>query len=212
MTDSERRKRGEELGSQKRELEQAPLELRKAAQVLTIGALFPFYYGVKFAVTAIPPTGNLDGFAQWAEGSGAFPFLAFFVAKALAMAGGWVQLQGYQGATGEVTTGIGASLGKAHKMAPVGAAAVLWLLALLIGIDQGTVGDCSRHHTLLLQCCKDLQGLLWLRALPTGADQGSVDNCIGDSTLLLHRREGKEGSLWLLALFTGADQGAVTDC
>ena len=133
-----RRKRGEELGSQKRELEQAPLELRKAAQVLTIGALFPFYYGVKFAVTAIPPTGNLDGFAQWAEGSGAFPFLAFFVAKALAMAGGWVQLQGYQGATGEVTTGIGASLGKAHKMAPVGAAAVLWLLALLI--PMGALG------------------------------------------------------------------------
>ena len=133
-----RRKRGEELGSQKRELEQAPLELRKAAQVLTIGALFPFYYGVKFAVTAIPPTGNLDGFAQWAEGSGAFPFLAFLVAKALAMAGGWVQLQGYQGAAGEVTSGIGASLGKAHKMAPVGAAAVLWLLALLI--PMGALG------------------------------------------------------------------------
>ena len=133
-----RRKRGEELGSQKRELEQAPLELRKAAQVLTIGAFFPFYYGVKFAVTAIPPTGNLDGFAQWAENSGAFPFLPFFMAKLAAMAGGWVLLQGYKGATGEVTTGIGAKLGKAHKMAPMGMAAVWWLLALLI--PMGALG------------------------------------------------------------------------
>lgn len=133
-----RRKRGEEVGSQKRELEQAPLELRKAAQVLTIGALFPFYYGVKFAVTAIQPEGNMDGFAQWAEGSGAFPFAAFFLAKALAMAGGWVQLEGYKGAAGEVTKGIGQTLGKAHKLAPVGAAAVLWILALLI--PMGALG------------------------------------------------------------------------
>lgn len=133
-----RRKRGEEVGSQKRDLEQAPLELRKAAQVLTIGALFPFYYGVKFAVTAIQPEGNLDGFAQWAENSGAFPFAAFFLAKALAMAGGWVQLEGYKGAAGEVTKGIGLTLGKAHKLAPVGAAAVLWILALLI--PMGALG------------------------------------------------------------------------
>lgn len=59
---------------EKRELEQAPILLRKASLILLIGALFPFFAALQ------------DDFGAWG---------AWAIAKVLALAAGWIFHQGY---------------------------------------------------------------------------------------------------------------------
>ncbi len=46
--------------SQKRELEQAPLMLRKASWILVAGAMFPFFSALRYAAAAVNKHGGLS--------------------------------------------------------------------------------------------------------------------------------------------------------
>tara|TARA_R110002126_G_scaffold10067_9_gene45067 strand:+ start:1572 stop:2537 length:966 start_codon:yes stop_codon:yes gene_type:complete len=114
---------------QKRELEQAPLELRKAAQVLLWGSLLPFLYGVNVSATAVKDSSS--GFMEWVKGApGKFPFLLFVGSKAIVLLGCWVFHEGYQATHGGKHKSPIASLAKAHKMVTPVLASLIWIAAI----------------------------------------------------------------------------------
>ncbi len=108
----------------KRELEQAPLELRKAAQILLAGSLLPFYVGLSFA------TAGAAADFRWI-GEQNFPWGVFLGAKALALLGGYIFHEGYKATHGGEEKGPIAGLAKAHAMAPMILAGVIWIFALI---------------------------------------------------------------------------------
>jgi hypothetical protein len=115
---------------QKRELEQAPLELRKAAQVLLWGSLLPFLYGVNYSVTAIKNSGS--NWTSWVKGAeGKFPFLLFVGTKAIVLLGCWIFHEGYQATHGGKHKSPIASLAKSHKMMTPILACLIWGAAIV---------------------------------------------------------------------------------
>ena len=81
MTDTQATEASEKAGTNPRETEQTPVMLRKASQLLLIGALFPFYTGVKYASTAAQDAGGDTMGFDWAT---------LILAKLLVLVGGWV--------------------------------------------------------------------------------------------------------------------------
>lgn len=87
-----------EAGLQKRQLEQAPIILRKAAKIVLIGSLLPWLVGPK-------------------AGAASVDWLTLYGAKALALLAGFVFHQAYMATHGGKAWGFLDHLAKAHKMA-----------------------------------------------------------------------------------------------
>jgi len=98
----------------KRELEQAPLMLRKASVVLMCGAALPW-------MTSITTAGNM-------------PWASWFAAWALTFVAGWLLLDGTKARYGAKASGISKALAGAHPMGPVGAALAVFLGAAIISL------------------------------------------------------------------------------
>ncbi len=101
----------------KRDLEQAPLLLRKASVVLMCGAALPW-------MTAILTKGNM-------------PWKAWFASWALTLLAGWLLLDGAKARFGAKSSGISRALVKSHALAPVGAAMALFVAAVVICLSTG---------------------------------------------------------------------------
>ncbi|TDJ68043.1 MAG: hypothetical protein E2O39_13730 [Planctomycetota bacterium] len=85
-------------GLQKRQLEQAPIILRKAAKIVLIGSLLPWLVGPKAGTVPV----------DW---------LTLYGAKALALLAGWVFHQAFMATHGGKAWGFLDHLSKAHKLA-----------------------------------------------------------------------------------------------
>ena len=85
-------------GLKKRQLEQAPIILRKAAKIVLIGSLLPWLVGPKAGTVPV----------DW---------LTLYGAKALALLAGWVFHQAFMATHGGKAWGFLDHLSKAHKMA-----------------------------------------------------------------------------------------------
>ncbi|MEL6714144.1 MAG: hypothetical protein AAFP86_10235 [Planctomycetota bacterium] len=97
-TESRRRARGDEPEApQKRELETAPLLLRKASLILLIGSLFPWLTGLNFGAE--------------------MPWAAWGVGVACALAGGWIMLESAKVNAGIGGSGAVAPIANAHPLA-----------------------------------------------------------------------------------------------
>ncbi|MEM1449323.1 MAG: hypothetical protein AAF957_02940 [Planctomycetota bacterium] len=101
----------------KRELEQAPLLLRKASVILMAGAVLPW-------MTSISTKGNMP-FAMW---------LAGVVLTGLA---GWVLFDAANARAGAKANGISKKLVEAHPMAAAGASLVLFIGAVACAFSAG---------------------------------------------------------------------------
>ena len=109
----------------KRELEQAPIELRKAAQILLYGSILPIYMGLSFA------TADASADFEWV-GKAMFPWGIFFGAKILALLGGYIFHEGYKATHGGEEKGPIAKLAKTHNLAPMIMALVIWGVAIFV--------------------------------------------------------------------------------
>jgi len=107
---------------QARELEQAPLLLRKASKILLAGALFPYFVALKTT-----PVGEI-------------PWGILFGAKAVALLAAFVFHEGYKATHGGKTDGPIAKLAAAHKVAVPVVAGVLGVLAFVLLTQAAQVG------------------------------------------------------------------------
>lgn len=98
----------------KRELEQAPLMLRKASVVLMCGAALPW-------MTSIETAGHM-------------PWPSWFGAWVLTFIAGWLLLDGTKARYGAKANGISKALAGAHPMGPAGAAVAVFLGAVIISL------------------------------------------------------------------------------
>ena len=101
----------------KRELEQAPLLLRKASVVLMCGAALPW-------MTAIMTKGHM-------------PWASWFGSWALTFVAGWLLLDGAKARFGAKCSGISKALFKANALAPAGAALVIFVAAVVVCFSTG---------------------------------------------------------------------------
>ncbi len=108
--------------SQKRELEQAPLMLRKASWILVIGALFPFFTALRYAAAAINEAGGLTMGFDWKT---------WTIVKLLVVAGGWVAYECSMVRHGDKPKSALAGLANAHAKAGIGVASLLWIGAIV---------------------------------------------------------------------------------
>ncbi|MFT5048950.1 MAG: hypothetical protein ACI8QZ_000337 [Chlamydiales bacterium] len=120
---------------QARELEQAPLLLRKASKILLAGALFPYFVALKATPLAEIPWGILIG------------------AKAVALLAAFVFHEGFKATHGGKTDGPIAKLASAHKVAVPVVAGVLALLAFGV-LSQAT------HESFLAPAAGEVLTLL----------------------------------------------------
>jgi hypothetical protein len=111
---------------EKRELEEAPLKLRTAAKILLVGALFPFYSAVSYALEA-----NGANFQRWDDDAGGFPWGLMLGAKVVAGVGCWLFHEGYQATHGGKHKSPVASFAKLHPMAVPVIASLFWLAAIV---------------------------------------------------------------------------------
>ncbi|MCP5023856.1 MAG: hypothetical protein GY930_19085 [bacterium] len=107
---------------QKRELEQAPLMLRKASWILVAGAMFPFFTALQYASAAVHKAG---GDTQ------SFDWKTWAIIKVLVVIGGWVAYESSLARSGDKPKSVLMGLGKAHAKAGVGVAAIFWIGALV---------------------------------------------------------------------------------
>ncbi|HPF14114.1 MAG: hypothetical protein H6829_03460 [Planctomycetes bacterium] len=114
--------RSRQQDSAKRELETAPLMLRKASYILLAGALLPFFSGLMYAANAKHEVGDLTQ---------AFDWKTLIIAKALVLLGGWVLYECVQVRAGTKPKSVLAGLAKVHSMAGLGVALLLWIGALV---------------------------------------------------------------------------------
>ncbi len=125
--------------SQKRELEQAPLMLRKASWILVIGALFPFFSALRYSAAAINKVGELTN---------AFDWKTWAIVKVLVVAGGWVAYECSLARSGDKPKSILMGLGKAHAKAGIGVASLLWIGAIvLLFMGSGVYVEISPSKT-----------------------------------------------------------------
>ena len=101
----------------KRELEQAPLLLRKSSVILMCGGALPW-------LTSISTQGNMP-WPQW------------FGAWALTLVAGWLLLDGAKAKAGDKASGISVALAGAHPMGPMGASLLLFVVAAVISVTTG---------------------------------------------------------------------------
>lgn len=114
------RRSGRQIG-EKRELEQAPLMLRKAAKILLIGAIFPFFSAIKYATSGDVVSGD------------SFPWGVVLGAKAVALAGCWLFHQGYMATHGgKAQNDAIDKMAKSHHMVMPILAVVFWVASLAI--------------------------------------------------------------------------------
>lgn len=116
---------------EKRQLEQAPLLLRKAATIVGIGAAFPFFSAL--------------------DENNAIPWGPLMGAKALACLAGYILHQGYMANHGGKAMPAIASLSKANKMVPGLLAGLAALCALIVAFQCPHAGySIGEVSTLLL--------------------------------------------------------------
>ncbi len=108
----------------KRELEQAPIMLRKASVILLIGALLPFFSGLIYASKAKFEVGELTK---------DFPWAMWLALKVAVLLGGWIAYECAQVRAGEKPKSVLAGLANAHPLAGKGLAGVIWI-ASLVGV------------------------------------------------------------------------------
>ncbi|MEM8709391.1 MAG: hypothetical protein AAGG01_00450 [Planctomycetota bacterium] len=109
---------------QRRELEQAPILLRKASLVLILGAILPW-------MTSISTMGNMP-WGPWA------------IAVGLTLIGGFAMLDANKAAAGIKSTGLGSALAGANPMAGTIVGLVLFVVACGVAWSMGNsffVGD-----------------------------------------------------------------------
>lgn len=106
----------------KRELEQAPLMLRKASWILVIGALFPFFSALRYAAAAINKVGDLTQ---------AFDWKTWFIIKLMVVLGGWIAYECSLVRSGDKPKSALSGLANAHAKAGVGVASLLWIGAIV---------------------------------------------------------------------------------
>ncbi|MBL4771116.1 MAG: hypothetical protein JKY61_08240 [Planctomycetes bacterium] len=107
----------------KRELEQAPLMLRKASWILVIGALFPFFSALRYASAAVNKVGDLTN---------AFDWKTWAIVKVLVVAGGWVAYECSLARSGDKPKSVLMGLAKAHAKAGIGVAGLFWIGAIVL--------------------------------------------------------------------------------
>jgi len=108
---SRRAAKGEAQGPQRRELEEAPQLVRKAATILTIGALFPW-------LTALSTQGHMP-WKFWAMGVG------------LTLFAGFVLMEGAKHRSGLPANGLVKPIVGAHPMAGTGFGLILFVAAIV---------------------------------------------------------------------------------
>ena len=101
----------------KRELEHAPLMLRKASVLLMCGAALPW-------MTSIETVGNM-------------PWKGWLGGGVLTLIAGWLLLDGAKARYGAKASGVSKALAGMHPMGPVGAAMALFLGAVIISLSTG---------------------------------------------------------------------------
>ena len=106
----------------KRELEQAPLMLRKASTILLIGALLPFFSGLKYAATAVNKANGTTTMA--------FDWKTLIIAKVLVLIGGWVLYECHKVRSGEKPQSPLAAVANAHSLAGLVVTSLFWIGAL----------------------------------------------------------------------------------
>jgi hypothetical protein len=107
----------------KREMEQAPLMLRKASWILVVGALFPFFSALRYAAAATNKVGDLTH---------AFDWKSWALIKVLVIAGGWIAYECSMFRSGDKPKSILAGLAGAHAKAGVGVASLFWIGAIVL--------------------------------------------------------------------------------
>ncbi|MCA9001547.1 MAG: hypothetical protein KDB61_06465 [Planctomycetes bacterium] len=122
--------RSSQAASGKRELEQAPLMLRKASWILVIGALFPFFSALRYAAAAINPVGELTMNFDWKS---------WAIIKALVVAGGWIAYESSLFRSGDKPKSVLAGLAGAHAKAGIGVASLFWIGAIVFLFAGGGV-------------------------------------------------------------------------
>jgi hypothetical protein len=115
---------------EKRELEQAPLLLRKAAVVVGIGAMFPFF-------TALDEAAGIT----WGPLMGA---------KGLALIAGWIFHQGYMATHGGKAAGFIKKMADGHKLVPAIIAGLAAIGAIVVAIDCAAAGRAIGEVSTLL--------------------------------------------------------------
>jgi len=101
----------------KRELEQAPLLLRKASVILMCGAALPW-------MTSIMTEGHM-------------PWLSWFSCWALTFLAGWVLLDGAKARFGAKASGLSKALVKATPLGPAVLAVALFITVVVISLSTG---------------------------------------------------------------------------
>ena len=117
---------------EKRELEQAPLMLRKASWILMVGALLPFFSGLKYAATAVDKVDEVQTFA--------FDWKTLMIAKALVLVGGWILYECHKVRSGEKPNSPLKALANAHPISGLIVASLLWIGALVAIYTVNSVG------------------------------------------------------------------------
>ncbi|MFT7679162.1 MAG: hypothetical protein ACI8QC_003162 [Planctomycetota bacterium] len=147
MTDTQATEASEKAGTNPRETEQTPVMLRKASQLLLIGALFPFYTGVKYATTAVMEAGDKTM---------AFNWTTLILAKALVVIGGWVAYEcAVARGQGKKKSPLDA-LAKTHEMAGALVALVFFAGAFALVFTAG--------NTMVLDVNGDITGVFTMGA------------------------------------------------
>jgi hypothetical protein len=100
-----------------RELEAAPLLLRKASLILIGGAILPW-------MTSISTLGNM-------------PWKAWAIATALVLLGGFIMLEGAKAKSGRKAFGLADSIANAHALAPTIFGLVCFVAALAVAWTMG---------------------------------------------------------------------------
>ena len=100
-----------------RELEAAPLLLRKASLILIVGAILPW-------MTSISTEGNM-------------PWQAWAIATGLTLLGGFIMLEGAKAKAGHKAFGLAKSIAGAHALAPMIFGVVCFVAALGVAWAMG---------------------------------------------------------------------------
>lgn len=143
MTDTQATEAIKKAGTNPRESEQTPVMLRKASQLLMIGAIFPFYTGVQYASAAAHAAGETTK-------TMGFDWTTLILAKVLVLFGGWVAYEcAMARGAGKKKSPLDA-LAKSHEMAGslvamlffAGAFAVVFMAdeVMVMRLDNKVVG------------------------------------------------------------------------
>ena len=132
----------------KRELEQAPLLLRKASRILIVGALFPW-------MTSISTQGHM-------------PWGYWFGAVIMTLMAGGVLYEGANAKAGAKANGLVKKVSDMHPMAVPGLSVLLFVLAAVIAFSGSVYFSKTGHHFLgfsIAEGAEDYRDTYSLRAV-----------------------------------------------